>query len=420
MAYIIVVNPLILGEAGMPREGVMVATCLAAAVGCFLMGALTNYPFALAPGMGLNAFFVYTVVIGMGVPWQGALAAVFVSGGIFLVLTLTRVREGIVNAIPLSLKYAVSVGIGFFIALIGLKNAGIVVFHPGTGSLGLVDGRYFADEELRQLLPFGTTRESVGMAVVGLVLTGGLVVRRVKGALLWGILGATLVGVPLWVVNVEGAQVIGWPSGLGQTFMAMDFGALLSAGLVTVIFTFTFVDLFDTLGTLVGVASKTDMLDERGRLPRAKRALLADSLATMAGTALGTSTTTTYVESAAGVVEGGRTGWTPITCGVLFLLALFLAPLVQHIPAAATAPALVIVGIFMMEPATRINFGNYLEAIPAFFTIAFMPLAFSIAEGIFAGILAYALLRLLSGRWREVRWALWMLAAFFILRFFLI
>ena len=420
MAYIIVVNPLILGEAGMPREGVMVATCLAAAVGCFLMGALTNYPFALAPGMGLNAFFVYTVVIGMGVPWQGALAAVFVSGGIFLVLTLTRVREGIVNAIPLSLKYAVSVGIGFFIALIGLKNAGIVVFHPGTGSLGLVDGRYFADEELRQLLPFGTTRESVGMAVVGLVLTGGLVVRRVKGALLWGILGATLVGVPLWVVNVEGAQVIGWPSGLGQTFMAMDFGALLSAGLVTVIFTFTFVDLFDTLGTLVGVASKTDMLDERGRLPRAKRALLADSLATMAGTALGTSTTTTYVESAAGVAEGGRTGWTPITCGVLFLLALFLAPLVQHIPAAATAPALVIVGIFMMEPATRINFGNYLEAIPAFFTIAFMPLAFSIAEGIFAGILAYALLRLLSGRWREVRWALWMLAAFFILRFFLI
>ena len=419
MAYIIAVNPLILGDAGMPRDGVMAATCVAAAIGCFLMGALTNYPFALAPGMGLNAFFVYAVVLGMGIPWQGALAAVFISGSIFLLLTLTRAREAIVNAIPLSLKYAIGVGIGFFIALIGLKNAGIVVFHPGVGSLGLVDGRYFADAELYKLLPPGTSEQSVGLALFGLVLTGALVVWKVRGALLWGIMGATLAGVPLGVVDAGSLQVFGLPSGLGQTFMAMDFAPVLSAGLVTVVFTFTFVDLFDTVGTLVGVAGKTGMLDAQGRLPRANRALLADSLATMAGAVLGTSTTTTYVESAAGVAEGGRTGWTAITCGVLFLLALFLAPLVQHIPAAATAPALVIVGIFMMEPVTRIDFGDYLEAIPAFFTIAFMPLAFSIAEGIVAGILAYVLLRLSSGRWREVSSTLWILTGFFLLRFLL-
>ena len=418
MAYIIAVNAQILGDAGMPREAVIAATCLAAAFGSLLMGLLTNYPFALAPGMGLNAFFAYTVVLGMGLSWQGALAAVFISGMIFLLLTLTRARQAIVNAIPLSLKYAISVGIGLFIALIGLEKAGIIVFNPATKSLGLVTEGHFADAEMLTLLPPGTSPESVGLALFGLVFTGTLVVLKVRGALLLGILLTTLVGIPLGVVEREGFSVFGMPSGLGETFWAMDFQELFDFGLLTVIFTFTFVDLFDTIGTLVGVSSKAGMLDEEGRLPRVNRALLADSLATIAGASLGTSTTTTYVESAAGVAEGGRTGWTAITTGALFLLALFFTPLIETIPAAATAPALVIVGVFMMEPVTRIDFGNYLEAIPAFFTIAIMPLAYSIAEGIVAGVLAYAFLRILSGRCRQISLTMWVLTALFVLRFF--
>jgi len=417
MAYIIAVNAQILGDAGMPREGVMAATCLAAAFGSLLMGLLTNYPFALAPGMGLNAFFAYTVVLGMGLSWQGALAAVFISGLVFLLLTLTGARRAIVDGIPLSLKYAISVGIGLFIALIGLEKAGLIVFNPATRSLGLVDGRYFTDPALRAWLPPGSSPESLGLALFGLVLTAALVVARVRGALLWGILATTAVAVPLDVVDRGSLALFGLPSGLGQTFLAMDFDAVFDFGLVTVIFTFTFVDLFDTVGTLVGVSSKAGMLDEEGRLPGVDRALLADSVATMAGAALGTSTTTTYVESAAGVAEGGRTGWTAITTGGLFLLALFCAPLVSAIPAVATAPALVIVGVFMMEPVTRIDFGDYLEAIPAFFAIAIMPLAFSIAEGIVAGVLAYSLIRVLTGRAGGISPTMWVLTALFILRF---
>ena len=419
MAYIIVVHTHILADAGMPRDGVMVATCLAAAIGSLLIGLLSNYPFALAPGMGLNAFFTYVVVLGMGLSWQGALAAVFVSGAIFLLLTLTRAREAIVNAIPMNLKYAISVGIGLFIALIGLKDAGIIVFHAGTGSLGLVDGRYFADPGLQKLLPPGTTAASVGVGLFGLVLTGALVVLKVKGALLWGILGAFLFSLPLGVVDPANLSIVGMPSGLGDVLWAMDFDALLSFGLITAVFTFTFVDLFDTVGTLVGVSSKADMLDEQGRLPRANRALLADSLATMIGASLGTSTTTTYVESAAGISEGGRTGWTSITVAVLFLVALFFFPLVDAIPRSATTAALVMVGIFMMEPVTRIDFGAFREAIPAFFTIVMMPLAFSIAEGIIAGVLAYTFLQLVSGRWRELSPTMWILSILFLVRFFI-
>ena len=411
MAYIIVVNPQILGAAGMPADGVMVATCLAAALGCFLMGALANYPFALAPGMGMNTFFTYTVVLGMGLSWQGALAAVFISGVFFFVLTLLRVREAIVDAIPATLKAAISVGIGLFIALVGLKSAGLIVFNPGTGSLGLVTA---------ELLPAGTSPESVYLSLFGLALTGTLVVRKVTGALLWGILGSFLAAIPLGLVQVDELAFVALPSGLGKTFMALDFEVLFDYGLLTVIFTFTFVDLFDTVGTLVGVSSKAGMLDEQGRLPRATRAFLADSLATIAGATLGTSTTTSYIESAAGVAEGGRTGLTAVTTGVLFLLALFFFPLVSQIPPAATAPVLVIVGIFLMEPVSRIKFGDYLEAIPAFFTIALTPLAFSIAEGIVAGILSYTFLRAVSGRWREVGLALWILSGLFILRFFLV
>jgi len=420
MAYIIIVNPLILGDAGMPAGAVMVATCLAAALGTFLMGFLANYPFALAPGMGLNAFFTYTVVLTMGLSWQAALAAVFISGLIFLLLTLTKAREAIVNSIPLNLKYAVSVGIGLFIALIGLKNAGIIVHNPATGTLGLVNAQYFADEKLMALLPFGTTPQSIMLAILGLIITGALVVKKVRGSLLWGILATTVIGIPLGVVQLgEKFSPVSMPPSISETLFAMDFAAVFSYGLIPIIFAFTFVDLFDTIGTLVGVSSKAGMLDEKGHLPKANKALLADSIATMAGAALGTSTTTTYIESASGVAEGGRTGLTAITTGVLFLLALFFAPLVGIIPSVATAPILIIVGIFMMEPVTKIDFSDYLEAIPAFFAIFMMPLAYSIAEGIVFGVIAYTVLRALTGRLKDVSLTMWILTALFILRFFI-
>ncbi|NLW24238.1 MAG: NCS2 family permease [Clostridia bacterium] len=421
MAYIIIVNPQILGDAGMPAGAVMVATCLAAALGTFLMGFLANYPFALAPGMGLNAFFTYTVVLTMGLSWQAALAAVFISGIIFLLLTLSKAREAIVNSIPLSLKYAVSVGIGLFIALIGLKNAGIIVHNPGTGTIGLVTPEYFIDESLRALLPFGTTPTSILLAVFGLIFTSALVVKNVKGSLLWGILVTTIVGIPLGVVNLgENFTLVSMPPSLSETFMAMNFAEVLSFGLIPIIFSFTFVDLFDTVGTLVGVSSKAGMLDEKGNLPKANKALLADSLATIAGAALGTSTTTTYVESASGVAQGGRTGLTAVTTAVLFLLALFFSPLVGIIPSAATAPILIIVGIFMMEPVTKIDFSDYLEGIPAFFAIVMMPFAYSIAEGIVFGVIAYTVLRLLTGRAKDVSVVMWILTLLFVIRFFVI
>jgi len=421
MAYIIIVNPQILGDAGMPAGAVMVATCLAAALGTFLMGFLANYPFALAPGMGLNAFFTYTVVLTMGLSWQAALAAVFISGIIFLLLTLSKAREAIVNSIPLSLKYAVSVGIGLFIALIGLKNAGIIVHNPGTGTIGLVTPEYFIDESLRALVPFGTTPTSILLAVFGLIFTSALVVKNVKGSLLWGILVTTIVGIPLGVVNLgENFTLVSMPPSLSETFMAMNFAEVLSFGLIPIIFSFTFVDLFDTVGTLVGVSSKAGMLDEKGNLPKANKALLADSLATIAGAALGTSTTTTYVESASGVAQGGRTGLTAVTTAVLFLLALFFSPLVGIIPSAATAPILIIVGIFMMEPVTKIDFSDYLEGIPAFFAIVMMPFAYSIAEGIVFGVIAYTVLRLLTGRAKDVSVVMWILTLLFVIRFFVI
>jgi len=418
MAYIIVVNPIMLSQAGVPAEGVMVATCLAAAIGSALMGVLTNYPFALAPGMGLNAFFVFTVVLGMGIPWPTALAAVFVSGILFLLLTLTRAREAIVNAIPLPLKHAIGVGIGLFIALLGLKGAGLIVHHPGTGSLGLVEARYFEDAALTALLPPGASMASVGLALFGLVLTGLLVVARVRGGLLIGIAATTLVGLPLGV-SVPPDGWVAWPSGIRQTFLAVDFAGLWTTPEIwTVILTFAFVDLFDTAGTLVGVAGKAGLLDEAGHLPRARGALLADSLATCFGALLGTSTTTTYAESATGVADGGRTGVTSLTVAALFLIALFFGPLVKMVPAAATAPVLILVGAFMMEPIRQIDFADPAEGIAAFLTILVMPLAFSITEGIGVGILAYTLLRLIQRQGR-VSPALLILSALFLLRYLL-
>lgn len=417
MAYIIVVNPLILSQAGMPADAVMAATCLAAAIGSACMGWWTNYPFALAPGMGLNAFFTYTVVLGMGVPWPAALAAVALSGVLFLLLTWSRVRESLVDAIPLSLKYAIGGGIGLFIALLGLKNAGLVVFHPGTGSLGLIEARYFADPELTGLLPPGTSPAHIGVALAGLAVTIVFVARGVVGALLWGIVGTTLVGLPFGVSGQGGPGLIAWPSGLMQTFLALDLSALADAGLATVVLTFVFVDLFDTTGTLVGLAGKAGYLDEEGRLPRARGAFFADSTATVAGALLGTSTTTTYIESGAGIADGGRTGLTALTTAALFLLALFFAPLIAWVPAVATAPVLILVGVFMMEPVRRIDWSDAAEAIPAFLTIAVMPLAFSITEGIVAGIWACTLAGL--ARRRRMSPALLVLSAVFVLRYLL-
>ncbi|KKM11512.1 guanine permease [Clostridiales bacterium PH28_bin88] len=403
MAYIIIVNPLILGDAGMPFGAVMVATVTSAAVATLLMGLLANYPFALAPGMGLNAYFAYTVVLGMGLSWQAALAAVFISGVIFLLLTLTKAREAIVNAIPLSLKLAVSAGIGLFIALIGFKNAGIVQANPNV---------------LVELGDF--SQPAVVLAVIGLVITGFLVVKKVKGSLLLGILITTIIGIPMGVTDVSNFKLVSMPPPVGETFGAFTIGfkEVFTFGIIPIIFAFTFVDMFDTIGTLVGVSSKAGMLDEKGHLPKANRALLSDSLGTIFGAVMGTSTVTTYVESASGVAEGGRTGLTALVVSGLFLLSLFFAPLVGIVPSAATAPVLIIVGIFMMEPVMRIDFTDYLEAIPAFLAIVMMPFTFSIAEGIVFGVLAYTVLRALIGRFQDVSLTMWVLSILFVIRFF--
>lgn len=403
MAYIIFVNPTILSDSGMPWGAVFTATCLSAAFATFLMGFLANYPFALAPGMGLNAYFTYTVVLQMGLSWQAALAAVFISGIIFIVLTLTKIREAIVNAIPMSLKLAVSAGIGLFIALIGLANAGIIEANPNT------------------MVALGDFSEpGVILATLGLIITGFLVVRKVKGALLWGIALTTVLGIPLGVTNLENFGVFSAPPSLAETFGAFTIGfkEVFDFGIIPIIFAFTFVDLFDTIGTLVGVSSKAGMLDRDGKLPRAEKALLADSLGTVFGSVVGTSTVTTFVESAAGVAEGGRTGLTAIVAGTLFLVALFFSPLIGVVPGEATAPVLIIVGVFMIEPVMKINFSDYLEAIPAFLAIVMMPFAYSIAEGIVFGVLAYTLLYFLTGKFEKISVTMWILSLLFLIRFF--
>lgn len=421
MAYIIFVNPNILSAAGMPAGAVMSATCISAAFGTLLMGLIANYPFALAPGMGLNAFFAYSVVLGMGLSWQAALAAVFISGVIFLLLTVSRIREEIVNAIPMSLKLAVSVGIGLFIAFIGLKNMGLIVPDPAT-YLTLIGPEYFRDPDLQKLLPAGVTLSSIMVGIGGLIITSALVARKVKGSLLWAILLTTILGIPFGVTNLENFTLVSLPPSLGETFGAFTLGfkEVFNYGIISVVFAFTFVDLFDTIGTLVGVSSKAGMLDEKGHLPKANKALLADSLGTMFGAVLGTSTVTTYVESASGVAEGGRTGLTALVTAVLFLIALFFSPLVGVIPTAATAPVLVIVGVFMAEPVKQINWSNYLDAIPAFLAIIMMPLTSSIAEGIVFGILAFTALHILTGKFKEISVTMWVLTLLFIVRFFLV
>lgn len=404
MAYIIIVNPLILSGAGMDKGAIMTATILSSAAACIFMGLYANYPFALAPGMGLNAIFVI-IATTMGLSWQHALAVVFIDGVVLFLLSIAGLREKIINAIPVTIKNAISVGIGLFIAIIGFQLGGIVT-----------DG---AGKDL--LLTIGDFSEpSVLLAMAGLAITGFFVAKGIKGALLVGILITTIIGIITGIGEMPSAFLSAPPS-LVPTFWKFDFNGLFSAGfapLLTVVFTMTFVDMFDTVGTLVGLGTKADMLDENGNLPRARQVLVVDSVSTMAGAALGTSTVVTYVESSAGVVEGGRTGLTAVVTGLLFLVALFFTPIVNIIPSAATAPALIIVGLFMMSPVTKIDFNDYTEAFPAFLTIVMMPFTWSIGEGLVFGILSYVLLKVSTGQVRKIGVTMWVLSALFIVRFF--
>ena len=407
MAYILAVNPNILSAAGMDAKAVLIATSLAAFFGTMLMALLANYPFALAPGMGLNAYFAYTVVLTMGYSWQMALLAVFVEGIVFIVLSLTNVREAIFNAIPMTLKSAVSVGIGLFVAFVGLQNAKLIVNSDST----LLTYQHFK----------GETFHSIGigalLALIGVLLIAVMLIKSVKGAILYGILLTWVLGIVcelagIYVPDPAAGMYSVIPtafvsfdfSSLGQTFgqvFHQDFSNFNLGNFVVVMFAFLFVDLFDTLGTLIGVASKADMLDENGKLPRIKGALMADAVATSVGAVLGTSTTTTYVESASGVTEGGRTGLTAATTAVLFLLASIFSPLFLTIPSFATAPALIVVGFYMMGAVVKIDFDDMTDAIPAFLTILIMPLAYSISEGIAIGVISWTLINVLTGKAKE-------------------
>lgn len=423
MAYILAVNPSILSEAGMDANAVLIATCLASFIGTACMAFMANMPFALSAGMGLNAYLAYTVVLGQGISWQVALFAVFVEGLIFIALSLTNVREAIFNAIPLTLKKGVSVGIGLFIAFIGLQNAGLSV-----DSSTLVTITSFTEN-------FNTTGICALLAVIGLLVTAVLYIRQVKGAILIGIivtwgLGMICQLLGIYVPTPEAGAYSMFPTGiisadftsLGKTFgqcFNVDFSSVGVFNFIVVVFSFLFVDLFDTLGTLIGVSTKANMLDENGRLPRIKPALLSDAIATSAGAVLGTSTTTTFVESSAGVAVGGRTGLTAITTAVLFLLATFFAPLFTAIPSFATAPALIFVGFLMFESVVELSFAdtNLTEAIPAYLCIIAMPLFYSISEGICIGVISYVVLQAATGKAKKVTPLMYILAVLFVLKY---
>ena len=401
LAYIMFVNPSILAETGMDHGAVFVATCLAAAVGTMIMGVVANYPVAVAPGMGLNAYFAFGVVLGMGHSWQVGLGAVFLSGIIFVVLSILPVREWIINAIPDSMKRAISAGIGLFLAIIALKNAGWVVDHPAT------------------LVTLGDVSAPPALlSAAGFILIAVLFARRIPGAIIIAILLVTGIGIALGVTPSGG--IISMPPSLAPTFMQMDIVGALNIGLISIIFAFLFVDLFDTAGTLVGLAHRGNLLDANGKLPRLRRALLADSSATVVGAALGTSTTTSYIESASGINAGGRTGLTAVVIALLFLISLFLSPLAATIPAYATAPALLFVACVMTRGLSEIDWEDVTEVVPAVITAISMPLTFSIATGLGLGFISYAAIKLLSGRTREVPIAVYVIAAAFILKFSLV
>ena len=401
MSYILAVNPTMFSELAMPVGAVFTATALAAIIGCVAMAFIGKLPFGLAPGMGLNAFFVYSVCLGMGYSWQFALTAVLIEGLIFIVLTLTNVREAIVNAIPASLRNAIGAGIGLFIAFIGLSSAGIVVNDEST------------------LVTLGDiTSGSALLALIGLILTGFLYVKKVPGSILIGILLTMLIGIPLGVTEFKG--VVSTPESISPIFCQFQLHNILSLDMLAIVFTFLFIDMFDTVGTLVGVCTKANMIDEKGNIARIKQAFMADSIATTVGACLGTSTTTTYVESAAGVAQGGRSGLTALIIAGCFAVALFFSPLFLSIPSAATAPALILVGLMMMESITKIKFDDFSESLPAFVCIITMPLTYSISNGILLGMITFVIMNMICGNFKKITPVMYILAALFILKFIFI
>lgn len=402
MSYILAVNPAMFSELeGMPAGAVFTSTALAAIVGCLAMAFWGKLPFGLAPGMGLNAFFVYTVCLGMGYSWQFALTAVFIEGLIFIVLTLTNVREAIVNAIPKNLKYAIGGGIGLFIAFIGLQSGGLIVDDDAT------------------LVALGDiTSGPALLALIGIIITGVMYVMNIPAAILLGIIITMIIGIPFGVTEFQG--IMSHPHSIEPIFCKFQFDNIFSLDMLVIVFTFLFIDLFDTVGTLVGVCTKAKLLDKNGNIYRIKEAFMADSIATTAGAMLGTSTTTTYVESATGISQGGRSGLTAFAVAVCFVVALFFSPLFLSIPAAATTPALVIVGLLMLEPIVKIPFGDYSESIPAFICIIMMPLSYSISNGIMLGMISYVVLNVLCGKFKKITPVMYVLAVLFVLKFIFI
>lgn len=402
MSYILAVNPSMFGLLeGMPAGAVFTTTALAAIIGTLAMAFFAKLPFGLAPGMGLNAFFVFSVCMGMGYSWQFALTAVFIEGLIFILLTVTNIREAIVNAIPKNLRYAVGGGIGLFIAFIGMQNAGIIVKDAATiVALGDI------------------TSGTALLAMIGLVITGVLYALNVKGAMLIGILATTVIGIPMGITEFKG--VVSTPESIEPIFCKFEWSNIFTLDMLVVVFTFLFIDMFDTIGTLIGVSTKANMVDENGRIPNLKQAFMADAIATTAGAVLGTSTTTTYVESAAGVAQGGRTGLTAFSIACCFAIALFFSPLFLSVPAAATAPVLILVGMLMMEPVRNIDFDDATEAIPSFITLVMMPLAYSISAGIMIGMISYVVVNLFCGKFKKLTPAMYVLAVLFILKYIFI
>ena len=400
MSYILAVNPGMFSLLpGMPAGAVFTATALAAIVGTLAMAFIGKLPFGLAPGMGLNAFFVFSVCMGMGYSWQFALTAIFIEGILFIIMTITNIREAIVNAIPRSLRNAIGAGIGLFIAFIGLQNAGIIVNSDAT------------------LVALGEiTKGSALLAIIGLVITGVLYVRNVRGAMLIGILATTLIGIPMGITEFKG--FVSAPESIAPIFCKFEWKDIWSLDMFVVVFTFLFIDLFDTMGTLIGVCTKANMMDQKtGHIPRLKQAFMADAIATTIGAVLGTSTTTTYVESAAGVAQGGRSGLTALVIACCFAVTLFLSPLFLSIPSAATAPVLILVGLLMIEPVTKIDFVNFTESIPAFICIIMMPLAYSVSDGILTGMIFYVAINMASGKFKRVTPTMFILAVLFVLKY---
>ena len=403
MSYILAINPGMFSLLpGMPAGAVFTATALASIVGCLTMAFWGKLPFGLAPGMGLNAFFVFTVCMGMGYSWQFALTAVFIEGVLFILMTITNIREAIVSAIPQNLRYAIGAGIGLFIAFIGLQNAGIIVNNDAT------------------LVSLGEIAKGPALlAIIGLLITGVLYTKNVRGAMLIGILATTLIGIPMGITEFKG--VVSAPESVAPIFCQFEWNKVFTLDMLVVVFTFLFIDMFDTMGTLIGVCTKADMVDKKtGRIPRLKDAFMADAIATTLGAVLGTSTTTTYVESASGVAQGGRSGLTAFVIACCFIVTLFFSPLFLSIPAAATAPVLILVGLLMIEPITKIDLGDFSESIPAFACIIMMPLAYSISDGILTGMILYVLINLVCGNFKKLTPTMYILATLFILKYIFI